>query len=178
MSDTTALRVADLPQNSPAAFDLHPDSAALKALAAQLGLTAVRKLRFTGTIAAQGTHDWVLKARLGATVVQPCVVTLEPVTTRIDMDVQRLYLSDWTEPETPEVEMSADDTVEPLRAKIDPGQVMAESLTLALPLYPRKGNADLGEAVFTEPGHKPMRDEDARPFAGLAQLREQLDGDD
>ena len=178
MPDTSALRVAELPQNSPTAFDLRPDAAAMKTLAAQLGLTGLRKLRLTGTITAQGASDWVLKARLGATVVQPCVVTLEPVTTRIDVDVQRLYLSDWSEPDTAEVEMTDDDTSEPLGAFIDPGVVMAESLTLALPLYPRKQGADLGEAIFTEPGQKPMQDKDARPFAGLAQLRETLDPDE
>ena len=178
MSDTAALRVADLPQNSPTAFDLHPESAALQALASQLGLSGLRKLRFTGSVAAHGKRDWELTARLGATVVQPCVVTLEPVTTRLELDVRRLYLSDWAEPEAPEVEMSDDETVEPLRAEIDPALVMAESLALALPLYPRKDGADLGEAVFTEPGQEPMRDKDARPFAGLAQLRDQLDKGD
>ncbi|MGB1722615.1 MAG: DUF177 domain-containing protein, partial [Paracoccaceae bacterium] len=40
---------------------------------------------------------------------------------------------------------------------------------------PRAHGADLGEAVFTEPGKAAMRDEDTRPFAGLAALREQLE---
>lgn len=177
MPDTTALRVADLPQNSPTVFELHPISTGLQALAAELNLLALRKLRFTGTLTAQGAHDWVLKARLGATVVQACVVTLEPVTTRIDVDVQRLYLSDWAVPDTPEVEMSGDDSTEPLGKLIDPGSVMVESLALALPLYPRRDGVDLGEAIFTEPGQQPMQDKDARPFAGLAGLRDSLSGD-
>jgi len=47
---------------------------------------------------------------------------------------------------------------------------MAEALALALPLYPRAPDADLGEAVFTTPGQAPMTHEAAKPFAGLADL--------
>jgi len=50
---------------------------------------------------------------------------------------------------------------------IDPAAVMIEALALAMPLYPRAEGADLGEAVHAEPGVTPMRDADARPFAGL-----------
>jgi hypothetical protein len=44
----------------------------------------VRKLRFIGTLEPEGAQDWRLTADLGATVVQPCVVTLAPVTTRLE----------------------------------------------------------------------------------------------
>ena len=67
----------------PTAFEITPDKAdALAALAAELGVNALRKLRFAGEIKAMGKKDWKLAGRLGATVVQDCVVTLEPVTTR------------------------------------------------------------------------------------------------
>ncbi len=179
MSDTStyAFRVADLSQHSPTRFDLRPDSATCSALAEELGVLALRKLRFAGEIAAQGRRDWVLSASLGATVVQPCVVTLEPVTSRIDFDVRRLYVAHMPEIEEDEIEMPEDDSVEALGKIIDPGAVMAESLALALPQYPRKEGADLGAAVFAAPGVEPMTDEDARPFAGLAQLRESLKKD-
>ncbi len=178
MAKTTALRVADLPQNAATHFDLRPDAAAMRALADDLGLDELRKLSFAGEIRAQGSRDWVLTGRLGATVVQPCVVTLEPVTTRIDTEVRRTYLADLPSPEAGEVEMPEDDTVEPLRSTIDPAAVMAEALALALPLYPRKPGADLGEAVFTEAGQEPLRDADLRPFAGLAALRDRARDDD
>lgn len=174
MSNTTALRVADLAQNRPTQFELRPDAAQMQALADELGLNGLRKLSFTGQIKAQGKRDWVLTGRLGATVIQPCVVTLDPVTTRIETDVRRTYLSEMPEIDASEVEMEEDDTIDQLGAFIDPAVVMAESLALALPLYPRKEGADLGEAVFTEPGQAPMRDEDARPFAGLSGLRDTL----
>lgn len=174
MSDKTAIRVADLSQNAPTPFDLRPDPAAQKTLAEELGLLGLRKLRFAGQIVAQGRKDWELTGSLGATVTQPCVVTLEPVTTRIDVDVRRLFLADLPDIEAEEIEMPEDDSVEKLGSEIDPAAVMAEALALALPLYPRKQGVSLSDSVFAEPGVEPMTDEDARPFAGLANLRDAL----
>ena len=74
--------------------------------------------------------------------------------------------------------MPDDDTIEPLPDVIDLGAVLAEALALNLPLYPRADGAHLDQAVFTEPGKLPMTDEDARPFAGLAGLRDQLKSED
>ncbi|MCE8509014.1 DUF177 domain-containing protein [Ruegeria pomeroyi] len=178
MSDETVLRVADLPQNSVTAFDLRPGPARLAEIAQDLGLDGLRKLRFSGTIRAEGKRDWRLEAELGATVIQPCVVTLDPVTTRIDTRLTRLFLADWTEPDEEEAEMATeDDEAEPLRATIDLDAVMSEALALNLPAYPRKEGVDLGQAVFTEPGKQAMTDEETRPFAGLAALRETLKKD-
>ncbi len=175
----TRLRTATLNPRHPHDFDLRPDGPQLAALAQDLGLLALRKLRFAGTLAAEGSSDWRLEAELGATVTQPCVVTLEPVSTRIDQPVLRRFLAHMPEPEAgSEIEMPEDDSLEPLGAVIDLEAVMAEALALALPLYPRKGEAELGEAVFAEPGVTPMTDEDTKPFAGLAALKSKLDDKD
>ena len=174
MTDTSALRVADLPQNRPTTFDIRPDTAALTALAKELGLRGLRKVKFSGKLEAQDRRDWHLTATLGATVQQECVVTLEPVSTRIDVSVNRHFLAGLEDSDEPEVEMPEDDNVEPLGSHIDPHAIMVEALALALPQYPRKDGAELGEAVYTAPGQEPMRDEDARPFAGLADLKNQL----
>lgn len=173
----SALRVADLSQNAAVPFALRPNAAALAEIAMALDLSAVRKLSFEGELRAIGKTDWRLTARLGATVVQPCVVTLEPVTTRIDKNVERQFVADYANPEDPEVEMPEDDTTEALGPWIDPAQVMQEALALAVPDYPRKEGAELGQMVYTKPGAAPMTDEDARPFAGLADLKAQLEKD-
>ncbi len=172
----SALRVSDLSQNSPTAFNLRPNTEQLKAIAGDLGLSGLRKLSFEGRVEGVGAADWQLKAKLGATVIQPCVVTLEPVTTRIDEAVERTYLRDFVEADAPEAEMPEDDTTEALGAWIDPEAVMIEALVLHLPLYPRSGSVELGEMVVSAPGVTPMRDEDARPFAGLAALKDKLGG--
>jgi uncharacterized metal-binding protein YceD (DUF177 family) len=175
---TTSLRVASLSQTGPTPFSLRPDGASLAALAETLGLSGLRKLSFEGSLKPLGENDWQLTARLGATVLQPCVVTLEPVTTRIDIDVTRIYLRDYEEPDAPEAEMPEDDTVEPLGVWIDPAVVMEEALALALPEYPRKGDAEAGTVRITEPGKQPMSDAEARPFAGLAAFKEKLENKD
>ena len=173
----TALRVAELSQNAQTPFSLRPDADSLRMIAEELDLSALRKLSFEGHLKALGRSDWELKARLGATVVQPCVVTLEPVQTRIDVDVTRLFVQDYEEPEEAEVEMPEDDRTEPLGAWIDPAAIMIEALALEIPEYPRANGAELGQAVYTKPGDTPMTDEDARPFAGLAGLKNQLKDD-
>ncbi len=177
MPESALFRVVDLSQNSETAFDLRPDPGATKALAEHLGLPGLRKLRFSGTVTAQGARDWRLVGKLGATVTQACVVTLKPVVTRIDCGVSRTFLADLSVPEEEDVEMTSDESIEPLGAYIDPGIVMAEALALVLPQYPRKPGADLDQSVFAEPGVVPMRDEDAKPFAGLAGLRDSLNKD-
>ena len=102
----------------------------------------------------------------GATVVQDCVVTLAPVTTRIDERVQRRYMTDPPEPDTGEAEMPEDD-VEELPQALDLGEVMLEALALALPAYPRAAGVELGETVVTRPGAEALTEERAKPFAGL-----------
>ncbi|MGH1432294.1 MAG: YceD family protein [Neptuniibacter sp.] len=169
-----ALRVGDLDPARGHEFSLRPDAGTLASIASELGLLGLRKLSFAGRIAAQGEKDWHLSATLGATVVQPCVVTLAPVTTRLDLPVARLFVAGMDPATEDETEMPEDDAREPLGSEIDPARVMIEALSLALPDYPRAPDADLGEAVFAAPDVAPMRDEDARPFAGLAGLRDSL----
>ena len=109
----------------------------------------------------------------------PFVVTLEPVSTRIDEPVTRRYLADIPEPsDAPEVEMPEDDTADPLPAVIDLAQVMAEALALALPPWPRAPGVAPVEMQVTEAGKDPLSDDDVKPFAALKELRDKLGRDD
>lgn len=172
-------RVADLVARRETEFDLRPDTARLAAIAADLGLDVLRKLRFAGRLIPDGRRDWRLVATLGATVVQPCVVTLVPVTTRIDEAVTRHYLADPSpfQPVADEVEMPEDDTVEPLPAVIDIEAVMLEALTLALPLYPRADGSELGTLEAMPPGAEPLDAARVHPFSALAALRKDTPSD-
>ena len=172
------VRLADLPSRKKTHFSLEPDAAGRAALADTLDVLTIRKLRFAGDLVPMGKRDWRLEATLGATVQQACVVTLEPVTTRIDEDIARTYEAYFQTPDAAEVEMPEDDTTDPLPETLDLVAVMAEALALALPAYPRADGAENGSIVYTEPGKAPMTDEDARPFAGLAALRNSLENKD
>lgn len=163
-------RLADLPQRKATRFDLRPDAGACAAIAAALGIEAVSGLSFRGTLAPSGRRDWVLEATLEANVVQACIVTLAPVTTRIHEAVTRRYLAEVAAVEGEEVEMPEDDTIEALGERIDAGAVMLEALALALPAYPRAEGAEIGTARFAEPGAEPLDDAALRPFANLADM--------
>ncbi|RMD88409.1 MAG: DUF177 domain-containing protein, partial [Alphaproteobacteria bacterium] len=65
------MRPAALSRRVSHSFDLRPDAAERAQLARALGLSALRKLRLSGRLVAQGAADWLLEGELGATVVQP-----------------------------------------------------------------------------------------------------------
>ena len=176
----TRLRVDALSSHGETPFLLEPDAETRAALAQELRADAIRKLRFEGAVSPRGRDGWALTGTLGATVVQPCVVTLEPVTTRIDAPVERRFVParQIGSPEAgSETEMPEDDTIEPLGEVIDLAAIMAEALSLNMPAYPRKDGVELGEAVYAEDGVEPLRDEDLKPFARLAALQSKLTGE-
>lgn len=161
------LRVAHLNPRAPNPIDLKPDAAARKAIAAGLDLPGLPVLRFTGEVVARGNDAWVLTCRLTARVVQPCVVTMEPVETPISEEVRRIFTPHMAAPTEEEIEMP-DDEMEPLGQFIDAGAVMIEALALALPLYPR---AEGAEPFGTGTDDASGDDDDRRkPFAGLGDL--------
>lgn len=158
------LRVNRLNPRQTTELTLDPDAADRARIAADLGLLDLPLARMTARIAASGQDGWALTGRLTARVVQPCVVTLAPVTTQIDEPVDRRWSPHLAAPEGEEIEIPDDDT-EPLGQVIDAGEVMVEALALALPLYPRAAGAELDQTDSDAPG-----DDTRRPFAGLAAL--------
>jgi uncharacterized metal-binding protein YceD (DUF177 family) len=169
------LRPAQLSRHRPHGFEIVPDAGACAALAGELELLGLRKLRLAGELRPEGAADWRIEARLGATVVQPCDITLEPVTTRIEEPVTRLLLAEPPpELEAGETEMPEDDTVEPLGRTIDLERIMREALALALPAFPRAPGAELGVLEASPPGAEPLDDTPNRPFEALAALRDRL----
>lgn len=172
------LRPADLPHSRDYSFALTTTEAERRAVADVLGIVSVRKLTMSGTLIPLDRTDWRLEAKLGATAVQECVVTLDPVSIRIDDSVVRIYRADLPPPEAGEIEMPEDDTEEGLPASLDLAAVMIEAVALALPAYPRKSDAEIGELVVTEPGATPLTQTEMRPFAGLAGLRAKMADDE
>ena len=151
---------------------LEPDAEERARIAAELGLTSLPQARLAARIAATGQDGWALTGRLTARVVQPCVVTLAPVTTDIDEPVDRRWSPHVVLPDEAESETPADDT-EPLGQTIDAGGVLVEALALALPLYPRAEGAELAGTDESD-----ASDDTRRPFAGLAALIAGRDGTD
>ncbi len=156
-------------------FEIVPDADARVGLATEVGVSALKKLRFAGALRPMGARDWELDAMLGATVVQPCGITLEPVTTRIDEPVRRHYLAALDTEEAPAVEqeMPQETEEEPLPAVLDLDAVMAEVLSLAVPAFPRAPGAEAGAVHEAGPAIETVSDEDR---AALSALRSKLAG--
>ncbi len=153
----------------PTRFKFLPTAAERAAMAAQMGLIALNDLKCHGEITPFGHHDFHLTAEFNAKIIQPCSITLAPVPATVSDSIDRRFIRDFKEPEEEEAEMM-DETAEPMPKLIDIVAIVMESLTLAMPLYPRAPNAELGEAVFAAPSVAPLMDADLKPFASLAAL--------
>ena len=90
-------------------------------------------------------------------MVQPCVVTLDPVTTRIDQPLRRRLAARDRRGRRPRScwRPTTEDEPEPLGDRIDLGLVATEALALAVPAYPRKPGAALRPAGGAEAGRGP-----------------------
>ena len=172
---TTTLTIADLPNTGPTPFAWVATRPEMDEIAQALDLVGLRKMRLEGEIRPSGNSDWTLTAGLGATVVQPCVVTLEPVTTRIDEAITRSYLAHWSEPEDAEVELESGEDSEALPDILDLAALAQEALSLTLPVAPRSTGSENFEANFAPDGVDPLTDDSAKPFAGLADLKKKLE---
>ena len=177
--DPHTLLIADLKDGAENSFHFKLDSTICAQIADSLGILALRKVSFKGTLTTQGKRGWRLKAQAGATAQQACVVTLDRVNTRLDESVVLNYFPAVDDQATEiDIEMQEDTTQELLTREINLIAVLTEAIALALPTYPKSPSVTVGDARFTEPGKTPMSNEDAKPFASLAALKTTLAGQD
>ncbi len=167
------IEVDRLRANTAFAFDEAPGEAEAEAIREAIGLRGLRKMRFQGEISPLGKRGWRVTGVLGASVTQECVVSLEPIKTRIETPVSLRFLPDsMIEHETPEDIL--EDDIEELTPIIDLGAIAVEMLLLALPEYPRIQTAEPLQVTAAPPGADPIKDEDTKAFAGLGALRDKL----
>ncbi len=145
------------------------------ALARRFGLLGFDLLRATAKIGpVDGTAGLLrLGGRLSAEVSQTCVITQEPVASRVAADFTLLYSLEPGPASAPVgvaaaevvVDPEAEDPPEPLGpGGLDLGEAVAQQLALALNPYPRAPGAALAEV----PGAPVAAD--AGPRAGFAVL--------
>ncbi len=176
-TDGFVISMADMPKGGQRKFDLTFSNDMLLQAKDTLQVRDIRKVRIKGTLVPDGRKNWLLQADVGASVTQACVLSLAPVKTRIDTSLRHLFLADWQEPEGDSVvEMTGDADSEPLGAEINLEQIALEAVAMVLPTYPHAEGATLETQVFTEPGATPLTDEMAKPFAGLAALKDKMGG--
>ncbi|MEM0942831.1 MAG: DUF177 domain-containing protein [Pseudomonadota bacterium] len=172
------LPVARLARDGETPVSLAPEADALERVRVFLGLESLTGLSFEGQVAASGEAGWMISGRLQAELAQACIVTLEPVAEVIDEAVTRLYLPEGQiVPEEDVTVGPEDDAPDPFTDTLDLGALVVETLALAIDPYPRAKGAALERHLFAAPGVKPMTDEEARPFAALAALKDKLTGE-
>ena len=152
--------------------ELVADGGAREALAKLAGLAELPRLEAEFDLARHGSDGLRVAGRVSATVVQNCVVTLEPIESRIDEAIDLLFLGAAEEAASAGLQpLEADDPPETLRGgAVDLGQIATEFLLLGIDPYPRKPGA-----VFDAP---PAGDPSSHPFAALAALKKDSDPKD
>jgi len=162
------IAVAEVPETGRH-VELVPDEATRQAIAGETGLVALPHLVATFDLTRRGANNLQVDGRVNATVVQHCVVTLEPVESQID-ELVELVFQPQSAREAERVDdgsFHALDGEEPpetlVNGTVDLGEVATEFLNLGIDPYPRKDGA-----VFDAP---PAGDPASHPFAALAALK-------
>ena len=152
-------------------------------LANEAGAHAVKSLSYS-----LESRPWrkgiMIEGKIAAHVVMECVATLEPIKIAINERVVRGFLLPEhlydAEGVGLEIEISDDfelgEPVDPLEDPLDLSALIAETLALALPEYPRADNTEPVEAAAAPAGTAPLTDDDVKPFADLKALRDKMSG--
>lgn len=169
------LVISELSQNKPRRFELRWDRDQLAQYLPEMDLRSLSKLSIKGQIQAEGGKNWALEATVGASAVQACVVTNEDVKTRLDVDINRRYLSDFAAHEAEfAAEEDLDDEAEEIPAEINLLDLALETVSLNLDDFPRKEGTELEPVLAAPEGVEPLTDDAVKPFAGLAVLKDKM----
>ena len=160
---------------APHSIELIAADAECKSLAIRFGQQSIRNLRASLTLA------WLIREKVlvvsgsfGAEVVQTCVVSLEPVRSIVEEEINLVFARD--------AEVSCDvadlEDAEPLVGEIiDLGEIIAGEFSLSLDPYPRREDIDVAEidlgpgvSLLSE-GEAEKRLDGRKPFNVLASLK-------
>jgi uncharacterized metal-binding protein YceD (DUF177 family) len=163
-------------------FDVTATQAEMAALATRFGVDGIVNLSARVLLSPFASGNKVaLKARFVADVAQTCVVTLEPLTNRIEGEffaefVQRAFTD---KPDEIEFGIDDDDPPEPIvDGRIEFGELIAQNLGLLIDPFPRAPGAvfeavSIGEEEGTKGAEPAPDDERPNPFAVLERLKTQ-----
>jgi uncharacterized metal-binding protein YceD (DUF177 family) len=181
MTDATAKRFYSFEdvKKDELVFQWEMPSELVVDLVAELDLIELRNAVLAGRFVLR-KHGRVLKlqAKLSATVIQACGVTLEPIRTKVTEELDLLFsrekdIDRWNLENGPEIIVTLEDkdppeVVGPEGA--DLFEVFREQLALAIPAFPRKADFESNDAVFASAGDHLVEKVKPNPFAVLAGL--------
>lgn len=146
-------------------------------LALRLGIEALERLEGRARIEPRAGGRFRLHVDFVADVLQSCVVTLEPVSSRVEGQFD-VVCAEETDPATPDVfvEPEGEEPPEPIvGGQVDVGELLVQYLALEIDPYPRQGDASV-PADYRPEGTAGPDGSDAdgtgdNPFAALAALK-------
>lgn len=146
----------------------------MAAVASLLELVALERLAFAYRLVPAGGHRIRLTGKLTASVVQTCVVSLDPVASDIDLPAEIEF---WPEGSVVALEKSAEadpgasvlEWPEPIEdGTIDLGPVVYETLATSLDPYPKKAGVSF---EWSQGGGEEAALRASGPFAALDKLK-------
>lgn len=139
-------------------------------IAEALDLIALESLTADLTLRPWRREGVRVEGRVRGVLTQACIVTLDPVESTVDEEIDVRLHPDAVDTTTVEVDPDAADPPEPLEGDtVDVGAIVLEHFVLGIDPYPRVPGAefDPGEVADEE-------EEEPSPFAALAALKNSL----
>jgi len=170
-------RILSVARLSPKGIEeyLEAKPAERKALAKRFDIVEVKSLKASLTLIPKPQEAIDVTGKIEATIVQNCVVTLEPLVNRMELDVNLTFV-----PEEQNDKGSGEAIIEDLSdeievfsgGKIDIGEMVAQQVGVNIDPYPRKPNAVLPVMEFGVSTEKKPQ-----PFAKLIDVMKDKKGD-
>lgn len=157
----TRIEVETLPVKGPYRGTLETTATDLAGLADRFGFAALASLEVRLEIARVGPDAWDVTGRLQARIVQPCIVTGDPVPESVDFTIEERYVRAAVEDD--EIVVGLEDSEPLVDGCIELGEMVAQSLALAANAWPRTADAP--------DEFKAGNVDDAHPFASLGSLK-------
>ncbi|HWA47654.1 MAG TPA: DUF177 domain-containing protein [Dongiaceae bacterium] len=163
---------------TPAQFKFDADPAERAALADRFGLVSLDRFQASFTLRRLRKDLIRVKGHISASLVQACVVTLEPVPAEIAEELELDFSENFDDPGLEmDLDAEAADGPEPLSGgMIDLGEVAAEQLGLAIDPYPRKPGAEIPAEWAGDPTAAPVSEAKVNPFVELEKLTKKQGG--
>ena len=165
-------------------ISVEPDAAGLRAIAEVYDLDGINALKADFTLKPYRKAGVRVIGPITATIVQTCVVSLEPFESRIKLYVDRTFEPHSSKPrkirdlnEDGEIEIDLESLDPPdviLDGVLDLGAVICEELALSLDPFPRKPGVEFETADEEEPVEEEA-EEKPSPFAALQALKDKAD---
>ena len=137
-----------------------------------LKIEELKAFSFHGQFFQLNENDYMLRASFNATLVQLCIISLNPIRTKISNKINQSYSDEDNNQKTNHLLIDHDSIEkEQIKSEINVGDIMLEALSLEIPLYPKKKNAKFEGITVTESEIKPLDQTLNNPFLSLKKLK-------